>query len=130
MAEPTKSHVFMNPDGYVEMVLYGRVSPEDLKDLTADVRALIEEQERPVGGLIDGREGNIVRNVETLRTLQDLSLPGLKRLVILLSTSNPRGIRKPSVVMSIFTTILGFRPIYVDNEEEARALASDASDMH
>ena len=51
-------------------------------------------------------------------------MPKLKRLVILTTDDNPMGITGPSVVMPILTMILGFRPIYTNDEQAARSLAA------
>ncbi|MCI0397626.1 MAG: hypothetical protein L0332_34005 [Chloroflexi bacterium] len=124
MAEGKGPRVYFNPDGYIELVLAGTADATAIRQL-ADQAIVLVEENGPVGGLIDGRHGNIIRNVETLRVLQSLQIPKLKRLVILLSRDDPAGIRKPSIVMSIFTAVFGFRPIYVDDEAEARALAAN-----
>jgi hypothetical protein len=123
-SETERSHVFYNPDGYVEMTLVGTVTAAQIRLLAEAAKALIQ-QHGPVGGLIDGRRGNIVRNVETLTILRGLQLPQLTRLVILTTADNPEGIQGPSVVMSILTLILGFRPLYIGDESQARHLAAN-----
>jgi hypothetical protein len=121
--EAEKSRVFYNPDGYVEMTLAGTLSTQQIRVLAEAAKLLIEEY-GPIGGLIDGRRGNIIRNVETLSILRTLQFAKLKRLVILTTQDNPEGIKGPTVVMSLLTSILGFRPIYIDDETEARRLAA------
>jgi hypothetical protein len=123
MTDSNSSRVFLNPDGYLEMILVGRVEVAKMRELTDQAIALISEH-GPIGGLIDGRQGNIVRTVESLRILQKIQMPGLVRLVILTAPDNPVAIRKPSIVMSMLTTILGFRPMYLSDESEARALVA------
>ena len=123
MTDSNSSHVFLNPDGYLEMTLIGRVETAKMRELTDQAIALIQEH-GPIGGLIDGRQGNIVRTVESLRILQRIQMPGLQRLVILTAPDNPIAVRKPSIVMSMLTTMLGFRPIYLSDETEARALVT------
>jgi hypothetical protein len=118
-----KARVFYNPEGYVEMALVGSVQVEQMRVLVEAAKALIE-QHGPVGGLIDGRRGNIVRSVEMLSLLRSLQIPLLKRLVILTTEDNPAGIQGPSVVMSILTAVFGLRPMYTSDEVEARRLAS------
>jgi hypothetical protein len=123
MTEAEKSRVFYNPDGYVEMALIGTQTAQQIRVLTEAAKLLIEAY-GPVGGLIDGRRGNIIRNVETLSILRSLQFSKLKRLVILTTNDNPQGIKGPTVVMSLLTAVLGFRPIYIDNETEGRRLAA------
>jgi hypothetical protein len=118
-----KASVFHNPEGYVEMVLVGSVQVEQMRVLVEAAKALIE-QHGPIGGLIDGRRGNIVRSVEMLSLLRSLHIPSLKRLVILTADDNPDGIQGPSIVMSILTAAFGLRPMYTSDEAEARLLAA------
>jgi hypothetical protein len=119
----TASHVFLNPDGYIELVLVGSEDAASIRQLADQIILLVEEH-GPIGGLIDGRNGNIIRNLETLNILRSVQMPKLKRLVILTTDDNPLGITGPSVVMSILTAILGFRPIYINDEKQARELAA------
>ena len=119
----TSSRVFLNPDGYIELVLVGSEDADGIRRLVGEVLTLIEAH-GPIGGLIDGRNGNIIRNLESLNILRSLQMPKLKRLIILTTDDNPMGITGPSVVMSILTMILGFRPIYTNDEQAARSLAA------
>jgi hypothetical protein len=123
MNETPKSRVFYHPDGYVEMTLIGTVQAAQMRVLVEAARALIQ-QHGPVGGLIDGRHGNIVRSVEMLALLRSLQIPLLKRLVILTTDDNPAGIQEPTIVMSVLTAVFGFRPMYTGDESEARRLAN------
>jgi hypothetical protein len=114
-----------HPEGYIEVRLAGKTAGQELRDLADRVRAILAEH-GPTGGLIDGRNGNIVRNVETLSMLRNMGqLNGLHRLVILTTKDNPAGIRGPTVVMAMLTTLLGFRPLYTSDEAEARKRAAE-----
>jgi hypothetical protein len=117
------SHVFLNSDGYVEMVFVGPIQAPELRRL-ADAAIELLERHGPIGGLIDGRHGNIRRDVESLSIIRHLNIPKLKRLVILMGKDNPEGVQGPTVIMSILTAVFGFRPIYVEDEQEARQLAA------
>jgi hypothetical protein len=118
-----KSRVFYNPDGYVEVVLAGSVQVGQMRVLAEAARALIEQQ-GPAGGLIDGRRGRIVSNMEMLTLLRSLQTPSLKRLVILTTGDNPAGIQGPDLALSILTAVFGIRPVYSSDEAEARRLAA------
>jgi hypothetical protein len=118
-----RSRVFLNPDGYVELVLIGSEDAAGIRRLVDEVIDLLEKH-GPIGGLIDGRNGNIIRNLESLNILRSLQMPKLRRLIILTTDDNPIGIAGPSVVMSIFTLIFGFRPVYTNDEVRGRELAA------
>lgn len=120
-----KSGVFYNPDGYVELVLVGQVSSGQLRVLVEAAKALIDLH-GPVGALIDGRRGNTLPNVESLTILRSLQIPKLRRLVILLQPDNPAAIQGPTVVMSLLTAVVGFRPMYLEDEVKARQLAASS----
>jgi hypothetical protein len=123
--DETQSRAFWNPDGYAELTLMGTASGRDLRELVGQARAILA-QHGPAGGLIDGRQGNIVRNVETLSVLRQIGeIDNLQRLVILTTKDNPAGIRGPTVVMSMLTSVLGFRPLYTSDEAEARKRAAE-----
>ena len=123
--DESKSRAFWNSEGYAEMTLLGTVSGRDLRELVDQARAILD-QNGPAGGLIDGRNGNIVRNVETLSVLRQMGeIDNLQRLVILTTNDNPAGIRGPTVVMAMLTSILGFRPLYTSDEAEARKRAAE-----
>lgn len=123
--DEAKTQAFWNPEGYVEVRLVGKAVGQELRDLAERVRAILAEN-GPAGGLIDGRSGNIIRDVETLSILRNMGqLNGLQRLVILTTQDNPAGIRGPSVVMAMLTTLLGFRPLYTSDEAEARKRAAE-----
>jgi hypothetical protein len=120
---PNESRVFLNSDGYVEMVFVGPVLAPSLRKLADQARGLIERH-GPIGGFIDGRHGNIKRDVESLSIIRHLNIPKLRRLVILMGRDDPLGVHGPTVIMSILTAVFGFRPIYMEDEREARQLAA------
>jgi hypothetical protein len=123
--DETQSRAFWNPDGYAEVTLVGTVTGRDLRELVEQARTILA-QHGPAGGLIDGRQGNIIRNVETLSALRQMGEIGdLQRLVILTTKDNPAGVRGPTVVMSMLTSLLGFRPLYTSDEAEARQRAAE-----
>lgn len=123
--DENKTKIFWNPEGYVEVTLVGAAAGGSLRDLADQVRLLLE-QNGPAGGLVDGRRGNIIRDAESLSILRRMGqLNGLRRLVILTTKDNPAGIRGPTVVMSMLTTLLGFRPFYTSDEAEARKRAAE-----
>ena len=122
-----ESHVFLNPDGYVEMVLIGVLEGTAFRDLLVQVQTLIEVQPEPVNGLIDGRRGRMGRDARSISSLMSLGrLPNLKEVFLLIDENqeHPHAAPGPGVIASVMTTALGFGPVYVADEAKARKLAS------
>ena len=122
-----KSRVFLHPDGYVEMVFAGIQETERLQLLIAQARALIDEH-GPISAVVDGRNGRIQPNISNFSHLMSMGrFPNLIQLYILTSDdpNNSEAIQGPSVVTSILTSVLGFRPFYSSDETDIRRRASE-----
>lgn len=121
-----KSIAFLHDDGYVEMKLVGEVPTDELQTLVNEAISLIE-QHGPINLLSNGQHGRIARDARSFSTLMSIrGVPKLRHYFILTSaeTGDPMGIAGPSIVTTILTSILGFRPTYIDSEAEARQRAS------
>lgn len=124
-----ESTVFLHEDGYVEMKLVGEVPTEALQALVNQVVSLVQEH-GPINLLSNGKHGRISRDARSFSILMSIrGVPKLRHYFILTSaeTGDPMGIAGPSIVTTILTSILGFRPIYVDSEVEARQRAAQES---
>jgi hypothetical protein len=122
-----KSHVFLHPDGYIEMVFVGMQETEHLQLLIAQAQALIDEH-GPISMVVDGRNGRIQPNFSNFSHLMSMGrFPKLIQLYILTSDDpkNSEAIQGPSVVTSILTSVLGFRPVYSSDEVSIRHRASE-----
>jgi hypothetical protein len=127
MMTPPESRIFLHPDGYVEMVFVGMQETERLETLIARARALIDEH-GPISVVVDGRTGRIQPNISNFSHLMSLGrIPNLIQLYILTSDdpNNSEAIQGPSVVTSILTSVLGFRPFYSSDEADIRHRASE-----
>jgi hypothetical protein len=121
------SRVFLHPDGYVEMVFVGIQEAESLQILITQAQALLNEH-GPISIIVDGRHGRIQSNISNFSQLMGLGrLPNLIQLYILTSkdSNNVEAIQGPSVVTSILTSVLGFRPFYSSDEALIRRRASE-----
>lgn len=128
MATFEESTVFWNPDGYVELVFIGIQEPEQLSKLNEEARNLLDAY-GPANVLIDGRYGRISREASSFLILRRLTkVKNLKKMYILIdkkATQLESG-RESGIVITIVSTALGLRPIYLYDEEKARKLvASD-----
>ena len=121
------SRVFLNPDGYVEMVFVGIQETEQLQTLIAQTQILLDEH-GPISVVIDGRNGRIQPNTSNFAHMMSIGrLPNLIQLYILTSDdpNDPETIKGPSVITSILTSVLGFRPIYSSDEADLRRRARE-----
>ncbi len=126
----TETAVFWNDDGYVEIVLIGVQEPEQLSTMHAESLALLEKY-GPANVLIDGRNGRVSRDASSFMIMRRLhATPKLKKMFILIDkqTTNPVAGRESGIVITILTTALGLRPIYIFEEEKARKLARESSE--
>ncbi len=120
-----KSHIFLNPGGYIEIIFRGAVYHDALRKLVRQAIAKISKN-GPTNVLIDGRLGAVDRKAKTFRVLMGLGhVPDLENIIILTSSdpAEVRAIQGPSIVTSILSSAFGFTPIYIANEAEARAMA-------
>ena len=126
MVSEQESRVFLHEDGYVEMILVGEVPTTTLQDLVNESIALVQKH-GPINLLSNGQHGRISRDARSFSILMSIrSIPNLRNYYILTSaeTLDPLGVPGPSIVTTILTSILGFRPIYLDSEKEARQRAA------
>ncbi|MCI0397627.1 MAG: hypothetical protein L0332_34010 [Chloroflexi bacterium] len=119
--EAEKSHVFQHPAGYLEVVLLGLVSSEEIQRLIAEATAVLETME-PTCVVINGRRGRITRNPQSFRAMRDMAHPKMKQMIVVTGRDHPHGSRG-GIVVSIITSILGYKPMYFDDEAEARRVA-------
>jgi hypothetical protein len=122
---PAESRVFLHPDSYVEMVFVGWQEVEQLSKLIEQARHLLTEH-GPMSLVVDGRNGRIQPNFSNFSHMMNLSrFPNILRLYILTSADPDKmeAIQGPSVITSILTAVLGFRPIYSSDEEKIRRKA-------
>ncbi len=119
-----QSHLFLNADGYVEIVFRGIVYHDIVQELVRQATVLIEEN-GPINVLIDGRFGAVDRKAKTFRVLMGLGrVPKMKNIIILTSNdpTEVHSIQGPSIVTSMLSTAFGFKPAYIADEAEARAM--------
>ncbi len=120
-----ETHIFLNPDGYIEIVFHGVVYRATLQAMVDQATALAAEH-TPVNVLIDGRLGAVERKAKTFRVMMEMGrIDGIKN-VIILTSNDPKvihAIHGPSIVTSILSSALGFKPTYIADEAQARAMA-------
>ncbi len=124
MPEVQQSRVFMHEDGYIEMVFAGLQAPEQLRTLINDAKSFAEMREdEGVSLLVDARHGHIGRDARTFATLMDAGwVRNLENLVILYSDdlSNEASARPSDIIISVLTNVVRIKPVYLNDEEEAR----------
>lgn len=123
-----ESTVFWHADGYVELVMIGVQEPEQLIQLNEQTRALLDKH-GPANLLVDGRNGRVGRDASSFMILRRLSFsPKLKKMFILIDkqTTNPDAGRESGIIITLISTALGLRPIYIFEEEKARKLARES----
>ena len=124
-AQP-EAHISLNPAGYLEMVFHGVVYHATLQAMVEQATALAAEH-GPINALIDGRLGAVDRKAKTFRVMMGMGrIDGVEKVVIL-TCNNPQivhAIHGPSIVTSILSSTLGFKPIYIADESKARAMAA------
>lgn len=121
-----EAHIFLAPDGYLEMVFNGVVYHATLQKMVDQATALAAEH-GPLNMLIDGRLGAVDRKAKTFRVLMNMGRTnGVEKVIILTCTDSTivHAIHGPSIVTSMLSTALGFKPIYIADETEARAIAA------
>ena len=120
-----EAHIFLNPDGYLEMVFHGIVYHATLQTMVEQAITLAAEH-KPINALIDGRLGAVDRKAKAFRVMMEMGrIDGIEK-VIILTSSDPKivhAIHGPSVVTSILSSALGFKPTYITDEAQARAMA-------
>ena len=122
-----ESAVFWHDDGYVEIVLIGIQEPEQLSRMYDESITLLEEH-GPANVLIDGKNGRVSREASSFLILRRLhTSQNLKKMYILIDkqSTNPDAGRESGIIITIMTTALGLRPIYIYDEEKARKLARE-----
>lgn len=127
MENITKSRVFLHQDGYVEVVFVGIVKSEEIRSLVDQAQTLLTTH-GAMNVLIDGRFGRVDRDAASFSALMSMGrFPTLKKLLILTTTDtdNPIAIHGPSVVTSVLTAALGFRPSYISDEALIREKAKN-----
>ena len=129
MDKPTTSQpearIFLNPDGYLEMVFHGVVYHATLQTMVDQATALAAEH-GPINVLIDGRLGAVDRKAKTFRVMMGMGHVNDVEKIIILTCDNPQvvhAIHGPSIVTSVLSSALGFKPTYIADETKARAMA-------
>ena len=121
-----EAHIFLNPDGYLEMVFHGVVYHAALQAMIDQATALAAEH-GPINALIDGRLGAVDRKAKTFRVMMGMGRIINIEKIIILTCNDPQvihAIHGPSVVTSILSSALGFKPTYIADETKARAMAA------
>ncbi len=129
MSEAGQSTVSWHPDGYIEIVFVGTQTPEQLRELDRQARAIMNTQ---VGNgvaslLLDARHGRVGRDATSFSVIMRLSRERrLNRFVVLVdeNPTDPHAGRETGVIVSMVTAALGKRPIYITDETAARTLAA------
>ena len=120
-----EAYIFLNPDGYIEVIFYGVVYHAAIQSMVDQATVLVAEH-KPINVLIDGRLGAVDRKAKAFRVMMEMGrIDGAEKLIILTSNDpqNVHAIHGPSVVTSILSSALGFKPIYIADESQARAMA-------
>lgn len=105
----------------------GVQSPDDLRALDRDARAVISGRETSTSLLIDARQGRIGRDAASFSVVMKLSRERrLNRFIVLVDEKPqyPDAGRETGVIISMLTAAFGKRPIYIYDEAAARALAA------
>lgn len=127
MSEATNSTVSWRPDGYIEIVFVGTQTPEQIREIDRQARAILEEHDRLTSVLVDARHGRVGRDATSFSVIMRLSRDRrLNRFIVLVdeNPTDPHAGRETSVIVSMLTAALGKRPIYITDETAARTLAA------
>lgn len=127
MTEAAKSTVSWHPDGYIEIVFVGTQTPEQIREIDRQARAIMDERNQPASILVDARHGRVGRDATSFSVIMRLSRERrLNRFIVLVdeNPTHPHAGRETSVIVSMVTAALGKRPIYFYDEAAARALAA------
>lgn len=129
MSETGQSTVSWHPDGYLEIVFVGTQTPEQIREIDRQARAVMDEHQevKSASLLIDARHGRIGRDATSFSVIMRLSRDRrLNRFVVLVdeNPTDPHAGRETGVIISMVTAALGKRPIYIYDETAARTLAA------
>ncbi|MCP4359356.1 MAG: STAS/SEC14 domain-containing protein [Chloroflexi bacterium] len=125
MTDSPKPPIFWNPDGYIELVLHGVMTPDEMRHLEQQGQEIINQHES-ASILVDARQGRIGRDAASFLAVMKLGRNHrLNRFIIVVDepTQHPDAGKKTGVIISMLTAALGKRPIYMIDETEARKLA-------
>lgn len=126
MVQEKLSYVYLHPDGYVDTVLIGVPTSSELADLVAQTRIWVEAH-GPMNILVDARQGRAGRDARSFSIMLSIGrVPKLKHVIILINNppTHPDGATRSGIILSTLTSALGLKPIYMENEAEARSLAA------
>lgn len=126
MSDSTRSTVFWNAAGYVEIILVGVQTPEEILELNKLSISILDEN-GPANLLIDARKGRIGRDAASFSALMKLARDRrLQKFYVLVdkNPTNPDAGRESGLIISMLTAALGKRPLYIYDETEARTLAT------
>jgi hypothetical protein len=116
-----------NADRYIEVKLVGLQTPQQLREIDVQARAILDERGGTASLLVDARHGRIGRDAASFSVLMKLSRDRrLRRFVVLVDEmpTDPNAGKESGVIISMLTAALGKRPIYIYDEAAARALAA------
>jgi hypothetical protein len=127
MTTSEQSTIIWNPDGYMEVKFVGVQMPQQMREIDAQARAILDERGGTASLLVDARHGRIGRDAASFSVLMKLSRDRrLRHLVVLVDEmpTDPNAGKESGVIVSMLTAALGKRPIYIFDEAAARALAA------
>ena len=128
MTQSLQSKVLKHTDGYIEMVLVGLQSTNQLRQLIQEAKSYAEAQgDEAISLLVDARNGRIGRDARTFTLLMDIGwVRNLKNIVFLYSDdpTNEESARPSDIVVSVLTNTIRVKPQYISDEEEARRIVS------
>jgi len=128
MSDQLQSSVFIHADGYIEMVFVGLQTSDQLRTLINKAKSLAESQEeKGVNFLVDGRNGHIGRDARTFTLLMDIGwVRNLDNIVFLYSDdpNNENSARPSDIIISVLTNTIRVKPVYINDEEEARRIVA------
>lgn len=128
MSDQLQSSVFLHADGYIEMVFVGLQRSDQLRTLINKAKSYAQAQEdKGISLLVDARNGHIGRDARTFTLLMDIGwVRNLENIVFLYSDdpTNEDSARPSNIVVSVLTNTIRVKPVYIDDEEQARRLVS------
>jgi len=128
MSDQLQSRVFMHADSYIEMVFVGLQTSDQLRTLINKAKSLAESQEeKRVSLLVDARNGHIGRDARTFTLLMDIGwVRNLENIVFLYSDdpNNENSARPSDIIVSVLTNTIRVKPVYINDEEEARRIVA------
>lgn len=120
-----ESKVFLNSAGYIELTLQGILEGDLFGQIVEEVRQIAHEH-GPINMFVDARQGRLGRDARSLSIILRMGrIPKLKTVLVLIDNppTHPLGAVRSGIVISTFAAAIGFRPLYMENEAEARAKA-------